>query len=149
MITSDQPETAELIARAVREAEDVSGRIVAGGYRANLSDTESLRNHVRRLASRLSALQAAEAKMRVALKAAAALPLRLELAAKTIEAETTRLSARLVELERALEPFRQWAELHTHVPDSEIVLQWSFGDRGHFEVTMADFRRAASLGRNR
>lgn len=40
-----------LVARALHDVEDISGRIRAGGYRANLSDTEHLRNHVRRLAN--------------------------------------------------------------------------------------------------
>lgn len=35
---------------ALHDADDISGRIQAGGYRANLSDVECLRNHVRRLA---------------------------------------------------------------------------------------------------
>jgi hypothetical protein len=39
------------VQRALFDADDISGRIHAGGYRANLSDVERLRNHVRRLAS--------------------------------------------------------------------------------------------------
>jgi hypothetical protein len=46
-----------LVAEAIRDADDVSGRIVAGGYRANLSDTERLRNHVRRLAAALASTE--------------------------------------------------------------------------------------------
>lgn len=53
---TNTPSTAALVVSALHDADDVSGRIHAGGYRANLSDTEHLRNHVRRLANRLEAL---------------------------------------------------------------------------------------------
>jgi hypothetical protein len=38
-----------IMRQALADADDVSARIIAGGYRANLSDTERLRNHVRAL----------------------------------------------------------------------------------------------------
>lgn len=48
-------ETREAVARAaLHDADDISGRISKGGYRANLSDVECLRNHVRKLAAALS-----------------------------------------------------------------------------------------------
>jgi len=55
---ADMPEPSEvealrLVRMALHSADDVSSRIVKGGYRANLSDTEDLRNHVRRLAAAL------------------------------------------------------------------------------------------------
>lgn len=40
---------------ALRDADDISARITAGGYRASLSDTERLRNHVRALLKLLEA----------------------------------------------------------------------------------------------
>lgn len=59
-----------VVEAGVAAADDVSGRIHAGGYRGNLSDTEDLRNHVRRLAKAtfalLSRLEAAEAALQSA-----------------------------------------------------------------------------------
>lgn len=43
---------------ALRDADDISGRIIAGGYRATISDVETLRNHVRALAAALKASEA-------------------------------------------------------------------------------------------
>jgi hypothetical protein len=42
---------AQVVRAALHDADDISARIQAGGYRANLSDVETLRNHVRRLAA--------------------------------------------------------------------------------------------------
>lgn len=47
-------ETEALKRSALHDADDISGRIHAGGYRANLSDVECLRNHVRKLVAALS-----------------------------------------------------------------------------------------------
>ena len=47
----DRDAVARVISQAVADADDVSNRIHKGGYRANLSDVECLRNHVRRLAA--------------------------------------------------------------------------------------------------
>jgi hypothetical protein len=41
--------------QAQADADDISARITAGGYRGNLSDTECLRNHVRALLKLLEA----------------------------------------------------------------------------------------------
>jgi hypothetical protein len=43
----------QLIAEALRDADYISGRIAVGRYRGNLSDVETLRNHVRALAAAL------------------------------------------------------------------------------------------------
>lgn len=43
------------IDQAKTDVDDVSARIVKGGYRANLSDVENLRNHVRKLLALLNA----------------------------------------------------------------------------------------------
>lgn len=48
------------VAQALRDADDISARITAGGYRSNLSDTERLRNHVRALAAGVQELTAAK-----------------------------------------------------------------------------------------
>lgn len=49
-----------VVASALSDADDISNRIHAGGYRANLSDVETLRNHVRKLAAILRATQPGE-----------------------------------------------------------------------------------------
>lgn len=46
-------QTPDAVREALHDADCISGRIHAGGYRANLSDVETLRNHVRRLAAAL------------------------------------------------------------------------------------------------
>ena len=51
----DREAVARVVSQAVADADDVSNRIHKGGYRANLSDVECLRNHVRRLAACLPA----------------------------------------------------------------------------------------------
>lgn len=51
-MTADQQHR---VGQALRDADEISARIIAGGYRGNLSDTETLRNHVRALAAMLQA----------------------------------------------------------------------------------------------
>jgi len=52
-MTNPRDDLMALVADAIRDADCVSDRIIAGRYRANLSDTEMLRNRVRQLASAL------------------------------------------------------------------------------------------------
>jgi len=46
-------EFAEIGQAAINDADEISERIAAGRYRASLSDVETLRNHVRKLAAAL------------------------------------------------------------------------------------------------
>lgn len=55
---STDEEVRRLVDGALHDADCVSSRIHAGGYRANLSDVETLRNHVRKLAAALESKDA-------------------------------------------------------------------------------------------
>lgn len=45
--------------QALADADEISARIVAGRYRATISDVETLRNHVRKLAAAIAELEPA------------------------------------------------------------------------------------------